>query len=101
MPLYNTKWEQGKCGFKIIQYMSLKIPVVASPVGVNSEIIEDNVNGILASTEEDWYNKLLLLKDDNEFYKKLSNSGYKKITKDFSLQKWKSSYIDNVNKIYN
>ena len=101
MPLYDTKWEQGKCGFKIIQYMSLKIPVIASPIGVNSEIIEDNVNGMLAITEDDWYNKILLLMNDHKFYKKLSNEGYNTIEKDFSLQKWKSSYIDYINNIYN
>tara|TARA_Y100001970_G_scaffold294197_1_gene448315 strand:+ start:3436 stop:5673 length:2238 start_codon:yes stop_codon:yes gene_type:complete len=101
MPLYDTKWEKGKCGFKIIQYMSLKIPVIASPIGVNKEIIKDNFNGLLANNENEWFDKILLLKNNKDFYNKISLEGYKTIEKNFSLQKWKSSYIDYINNIIN
>ena len=65
MPLPDDLWERGKCGFKLIQYMACGKPVVASPVGVNREIVVDGVNGYLASTKE-WVRALVRFKSDPE-----------------------------------
>ncbi len=48
MPLKDGPWEKGKCGYKLIQYMACEVPVVASDVGVNCEIIENETAGLLA-----------------------------------------------------
>jgi len=55
MPLLKTEFDMGKCGFKIIQYSSMGIPAVASAVGCNNEIIDNEKNGYLAETPEEWY----------------------------------------------
>ena len=47
-------FERGKCGFKLVQYMACGVPVIASPVGVNSSMVRDGINGFLASSESDW-----------------------------------------------
>lgn len=54
MPLTDTPWERGKCGYKLIQYMACGLPVVASPVGVNSQIILHQESGFLAETPGEW-----------------------------------------------
>lgn len=54
MPLNDTPWEKGKCSYKLIQYMGCGIPVIASPVGMNVEVVKQDVNGFLASNEAEW-----------------------------------------------
>jgi glycosyltransferase involved in cell wall biosynthesis len=64
MPLPDDQWSRGKCGLKALQYMALATPTVCSPVGVNGEIIQDDVNGFLAASEDDWVEKLARLLHD-------------------------------------
>ena len=83
MPLSENKWDLGKCGFKIIQYMASQIPVVASPIGVNTSIIEDGKNGFLAHTNDEWYSYIY------DIYKGINKSitinAYKKVTDNYSF----------------
>ncbi len=58
MPLTDDEWTRGKGGYKVLQYMAMGIPAVASPVGVNREMINDGVTGFLAADEEAWAARL-------------------------------------------
>jgi glycosyltransferase involved in cell wall biosynthesis len=86
MPLDDTPWSQGKCGFKLIQYMACGKPVIASPVGVNADIVEHGINGFLASDLEEWKHYLRVLIDDKELRNKMGKQGRLKVEKEFSLQ---------------
>lgn len=61
MPLDDTQWNRGKCGFKLIEYMAVGAAAVASPVGVNRQIVEDGRTGFLAATVEEWQERLAYL----------------------------------------
>lgn len=87
MPLENTPWELGKCAYKIIQYMGCGIPVVASAVGMNNEVIQNGENGFLVSTEKDWIEKLSYLIENKLERTKLGNQGRKLIENHYSIQK--------------
>lgn len=88
MPLTDTPWARGKCGYKLIQYMACGLPVVASPVGVNAKIVEHGVNGFLASTDAEWRDALTTLLDDPELRRKMGAAGRKKVEDHYSLQVW-------------
>ena len=85
-PLPDDAWAQGKCGFKAIQFMACAVPVVASPVGVNRDIIQDGVNGFLASTPGEWTRKLGALLADPDLRRRLGAAGRRTIEARFSLQ---------------
>ncbi len=86
MPLPDTPWMRGKCGYKLIQYMACGLPVVASPVGVNTEIVEHGVNGFLADTEEEWRKALETLIGDPELRERMGRAGRRKVEAWYSLQ---------------
>ncbi|MFM2358281.1 MAG: hypothetical protein RLY16_274 [Bacteroidota bacterium] len=93
MPLTNDEWSEGKCGFKLIQYLSLEIPAVSSRVGVNKQIIQEGVNGYLCNTEEEWYNAIETLLNDVELRKKMGDAGRKKIIQHYSLLSNKQNFL--------
>lgn len=93
MPLEADRWSEGKCGFKIIQYLALGIPAVASPVGINKRIV-DKENGFLCSVEEDWYNALSLLLKDKTMREELGKKGRAKIINSYSLQANADSFLN-------
>jgi glycosyltransferase involved in cell wall biosynthesis len=86
MPLPNNEWTRSKCGYKIIQYMAVGKSVVASPVGVNKEIINDGVNGFLAKNENEWKEKLSVLIEDYDLRKKISVAGRQVVEDRYSLK---------------
>lgn len=75
MPLPDDGWTRGKCGLKALQYMSLGIPTICSPVGVNSSIIRDGENGFVASTEDEWVEKLTRLLRSPSLRTRLGTAG--------------------------
>ena len=88
MPLSDTPWARGKCGYKLIQYMACGLPVIASPVGVNAEIVEHGVNGFLAKTEAEWAEALRILLHDPVLRARMGVEGRRKIQQDYSLAAW-------------
>jgi len=76
MPLSDGPWERCKGGFKLLQYMSVGVSSVASPVGINKQLIQDGVNGFLASSRNEWIEKLSLLVEDSALRKELGIRGW-------------------------
>ncbi len=86
MPLPDAPWERGKCGYKLIQYMASGLPVVASPVGVNSEIVSHGGNGFLADSLEEWVATLGTLATDAGLRTRMGAEGRRRVEQTYSLQ---------------
>lgn len=84
MPLPDDNWARGKCGAKALQFMAMGIPTVCSPVGVNTDIIQDNENGLIANSEDEWVEKLSLLVRSRELRARLGKAGRQTIEQRFS-----------------
>jgi glycosyltransferase involved in cell wall biosynthesis len=97
MPLYDTDWEKGKCGFKALQYMALGIPTVVSDVGVNAEIIDSGKYGLLAeaapfSNQTKWNNALTDLLENCKLRNELGAKGKTRILNSYSVLAFAEDY---------
>lgn len=93
MPLKDDAWSEGKCGFKLIQYLSLGIPALASPVGVNKEIIEQGKTGFLCKTNEEWISGMQFLIHNKEARRQMGLAGREKVKKSYDLQAYAPVFI--------
>lgn len=85
MPLADNVWSKGKCGLKILQYNSVGVPAVCTPVGINREIVKDGVNGFWAQDEDQWNDRLLTLIHGREMRKEMGLRGRERVEKNYSL----------------
>lgn len=88
MPLADNPWSRGKCALKLLQYMAAGVPAVASPVGVNRDILADGENGRLADGEEEWLGALLALARSPSLRARLGAAGRRTVEARYSLDAW-------------
>lgn len=86
MPLEDTDFQRGKCALKIIQYMAAGLPVVASPVGANVDVVREGEAGFLAGSDEEWIKALTSLIENESLRKQLGQNGRKRAEDLYSLQ---------------
>lgn len=84
MPLMDTLSTRGKCSFKALQYMGVGTPCIVSPVGMNADIIEDGVNGFLASSSDEWREKLSALMDNAALRERMGRAARATIAERYS-----------------
>ncbi len=86
MPLPDTEWARGKCAMKILQYMGVGVPSVGSDLGGNREVITDGVNGFLATSEDEWMEKILRLSQDHSLARRLGAAGRETVLARYSAE---------------
>lgn len=99
MPLPDDMWSRGKCGFKGLQYMALGKAVVLGRVGVNTTIVQEGVNGLLANSEDEWVAKLGQLIADADLRKRLGQAARKTVEDHYSVRSWRQRYVDLFNEL--
>ncbi|MGZ5818756.1 MAG: glycosyltransferase family 4 protein [Burkholderiaceae bacterium] len=86
MPLIDSPWERGKCGYKLIQYMACGKPVIASPVGVNQDIVINSINGYIATTVDDWLYAFRALFSNKQSQLVMGVQGRRSVEEKYCLQ---------------
>lgn len=86
MPLFDDLWSRGKCGFKIIQYMGVGLPVVCTPVGINRDAVDPGVNGFWADAPSEWVEKLSLLVENPHLRERMGKAGRERMMERYTVQ---------------
>lgn len=86
MPLSDEPWSRGKCGYKLIQYMACGKPVIASPVGINRDIVQPGVHGYLAESDAEWLRALEGLADSPARRQSMGQEARKQVEHQYCLQ---------------
>lgn len=100
MPLFDNEFERAKGGYKLFQYMSAGKPVVASPVGINNDIVLPGENGFLCKSEKDWYSAFCKLMDDEITRKKMGNRGRELMLEKYGLDVCSVQFVKNLKKLH-
>jgi glycosyltransferase involved in cell wall biosynthesis len=93
MPLPDDEWAKGKCGLKALQFMAMELPVVTSPVGVNTEIIDDGRNGYLARADDEWFERLSALIESVQLRAQLGNAARETVLQRYSVESQRGRYL--------
>ena len=93
MPLPNDEWTKGKCALKGLLYMSLEQAAVLSDVGVNGTVVQDGENGFLASSTEEWVNKLSILIENKNLRQAMGKKARQTVIERYSVQSQKDNYV--------
>lgn len=92
MPLDDSLWNRGKGGFKLLQYMAAGLPAVASPVGINAEIVQHGENGFLARSPDEWTACLLTLAHDAALRQQIGQAARQTIEQEYALDVYLERY---------
>ena len=100
MPLSDDLWSKGKCGLKIIQYLSVGVPVVCTPVGINSDIVKDGENGFWATTHQEWVDRLSTLIQNPELRRRMGLKGIETVEKGYSLAVTSEKFLQVLQSLF-
>lgn len=99
MPMADEEWAKGKCGLKGLLYMSVEVPAVLSPHGVNSEIVQNGVNGYLAGSHDDWVDRLSRLVESPDLRERLGVAGRRTVIQRYSVRSQRDRYVAELDRL--
>lgn len=96
-PLPDTAFTRGKCGLKSLQYMAAGLPVIASPVGVQTEIVKHDVTGLLAASDQDWLDSIKTLAKNHTLQDAMGQAGRLHCQQRYSIQAGCEMMLEELN----
>jgi glycosyltransferase involved in cell wall biosynthesis len=98
MPISESPWELGKCGYKLIQYMACGLPVIASNVGANTDIVRNEISGFLADDLSQWEYALKTLLKNESLRNRMGEEGRSLVENNFCYQVTSRKFIELLRK---
>lgn len=99
-PLPDNAWTRGKCGLKILQYMAAGLPVIASPAGVQKQIVEHGVTGYIPQNGQEWEYFLKILLTTKNLRKAMGKKGREKVCENYSTSRVFSGILRNLENLF-
>ena len=96
MPLPDDDWSRGKCGLKALQYMALGVPPIVAPVGVNTDIVSNGENGLVAQSEDEWLTAIERLVADESLRRELGAAARETVEQRYSGQQWSQVFLKTL-----
>lgn len=90
--LPDDPWSQGKCGLKVLQYMSAGLPVVGNPVGMNRAMIIPGETGFLASTPDEWSDSIRQLAYSAPLRRRMGAAARAWVSEHYSVSRWSARF---------
>jgi glycosyltransferase involved in cell wall biosynthesis len=86
MPLEESLWTRGKCSYKMLQYLACGVPVVVSPIGMNSEVLGRGQCGLAANDEHGWIDGLTTLLENAKLRRQMGTTGRQVVLDHYSVE---------------
>jgi glycosyltransferase involved in cell wall biosynthesis len=100
MPLNDDLWSRGKCGLKIIQYLSVGIPAVCTPVGINCDIVQNGHNGFWATSHQEWVDRITTLIQNPDLRQRMGFNGIEAVEREYSLAVTSEKFLNVLQGLY-
>ncbi len=99
MPLQDEPYQAAKCGAKLVQYMTAGLPVIATPVGVNRDLVVDEVTGCWAAGPDDWRQAIHRLAEQESLRAAFGRAGRELVVRNYSIARWSDRWVDLLNEL--
>lgn len=96
MPLKDSNWAKGKCALKLLQYMAIGLPVIASDVGENKNVVKEGKNGFLVKEEEDWIKYIDFYIKNQEKISEMEEFCKEYVKHNYSVNVWRNEWIKKI-----
>jgi hypothetical protein len=97
MPLQDNPYQTAKCGAKLVQYMAAGLPVIATPIGVNRDLVINEVTGCWATGPGDWRQAIHLLAEQETLRATFGRAGREHVMRNYSIARWADRWVDLLN----
>ena len=94
--LPDDPWSRGKCGLKVLQYQAARLPVIANPVGMQTEMVKPGLTGFLADSADQWVEAVRRLANDERLRLAMGQTARQHVETSYSVRAWTSTFIAAV-----